>query len=80
MTTLRHLGKLIGANLDLEELNPYLYEGRAFEEILGINSTLAYELSRYFRYGLKDKTIEDIEGLDKETLEKIRKYFKLDEM
>ena len=77
VTTLRNLAHLLGRDIKLEKLNPKYCNGKAFEEILGIDNQQALSLSRYFAYGIGNESLEDIVNGDDNLLKKIKEHFQI---
>lgn len=78
ITTLRNIQKILNQQDDLEKISPY-YDGRVFEEVLGIDIDLAYRISDFFRYQNSEKSIMDIEGITEEIVERLKRHFRIDQ-
>lgn len=77
ITTLRNIQRILNQQDDLEKISPY-YDGRVFEEVLGIDVHLAYRISDFFRYPNSEKSIMDIEGITEEIVEKLKRHFRIE--
>lgn len=71
---IRNLANSFGAEPKLMQYNPQSCSRNQIEEILGVDRKMAYKLHMFFRYTQEGK-IEDIEGMNDEIMNKIRKHF-----
>ncbi len=60
------------------KINPYVSNYKVFQEVLGIDIAMALKIERFFSHP-EGKRLQDIEGVNSQMLEKISKYFLIDE-
>lgn len=77
VSTLRNLGHLVKGDGQLEKLDPENASYDVFMEVLGVDVETADRLEGFFRQGTSDSGLEELEGMTRQLLEKIRQHFKL---
>ena len=75
ITTLRNIQKILNNKNDFEKISPYNVDYRVFQEVLGVDVHLAARISDFFWHNDPPKSMNDIEGIDEEIINKIEKYF-----
>lgn len=78
ITTLRSIQKILNQQDDLEKISPYDRASRVFEEVLGVDVNLADRISDFFWQQNSEESIMDIEGITEETVEKLKRHFRID--
>ncbi len=73
--TLRNLGHLLRREDELEKINPAGCNYLVFLEVLGVDRQMALRLNNFFLDRNPEITIESLEGMTPELIERIRKHF-----
>lgn len=75
VTTLKNISHIARGEERLEKINPYGQNFRVFKEVLGVDHTMAFRLRTYFRRAEEGQTLEQIEGITPEIIERIKLHF-----
>ncbi len=73
--TLKNLRHLLRHEDELEKIDPVCCEYAVFREVLGIDLEMALRLRDYFLGRLPEKTLESLEGMTPDLIERVKKYF-----
>jgi Putative DNA-binding domain len=76
-TTLRNIKNILEKN-EIAKINPIGHNYLFFMELLGLHWRIAHELEDFFRQNNKSDGLNEIKGIDDETVKKIKNLFILD--
>jgi len=76
ITALKDIKSILSGESSFVKIDPVLCDHTVFKEVLEIDSKLAFNIEQHFWNNKSFEGIENIEGLSKEILERINKYFK----
>lgn len=74
-STWRNAGLLAGSELAMPRIDPNNCDYQVFQEVLGIDVNLAVRLRNHFTYREPGSELEETEGLDSATMDRLKKYF-----
>jgi hypothetical protein len=75
VTTLKNLSHIAQQEDHIEKIDPYGKSVRVFKEVLGVDHTMAWRLSTHFRRVEQGQTLDQIEGITPEIIERIKLHF-----
>ena len=77
VTSLRNLRHLLSNNDFFEPVDIRHCDLEAIQEILGIDGKLVYQIYEHIHFGENNQSLNDIEGMTDDILDKIKKNFKI---
>jgi hypothetical protein len=78
VTTLKNLSHIARGEERIEKINPYGQNYGVFMEVLGVDYVLALHLMTYFRRIEEGKTLQQVDGITPEIIERIKLHFEVE--
>jgi hypothetical protein len=79
VTTLKNLSHIARGEDRIEKMNPQGQNFRVFMEVLGVDYATALRLSTYFRRIEEGTTLQQVDGITPEIIERIKLHFEVED-